>query len=187
MGTLLLSPRMFFDDDDDIVGLAAGRGRRRGLDPPAALVFSPGSQFSLSESPDGDAISPLSFSFVESCSCAALLRYCKRARLDCALPSFGFLMPCLLVVFLDESCCWGFRLLVFALRAAELLVERMRLMAATAEPLDSRSAWAVSSSRTSPSARICQVRASRERPRPREGTNGGIEELLVWVGYGMAL
>jgi hypothetical protein len=53
-----------------------------------------------------------------------------------------------------------------------MLVERIRLIAATAEPDDSFSACVVSSSRASASAQNSQVRASRERPVGRRGTNG---------------
>lgn len=174
VGILWLSPRIVFE----FKGLSAraeGRGRRRGL-----AGASPGSQFSLSESPEGDLISP-SFSLSAIISWA-LLVYCNLARLDCALPNFGF-FPFLL------GSCWDlvmFRLVELVFRAV-LLVDRMRLIAATADPFDSRSAWAVSSSLTSPSARICHVRASRERPLPSDGTNGEIDELLAWVGYGSAL
>jgi hypothetical protein len=114
----------------------AGRGRRCGL-----LPFSPGTQFSLSESPDGDLVKEFSPLLDRTCFDNGTPIFCNLARLDMALPSFGFFPRVL-----DSGLADGaLRLLLFDFKAV-LLVERMRLIAATADPLDSFSACVVSSS-----------------------------------------
>ena len=119
--------------------------------------FSSGSQFSLSESPEGDRARVVSL-------------YCNRARLDEARPNFG-LLPCL-----DSTFGAGaFRLLMLDFKLL-LLVDRSRLIAATAEPLDSFSACVVSSSLASVSQQNSQVRESRERPLLNLGTAAKLDE-----------
>jgi hypothetical protein len=81
----------------------------------------------LSESPEGDLIKP-SFPPLDK-FCDGFSVFCNLARLDIALPSFGFL-PCLLESGLADG---ALRLLLFVLRA-ELLVDLIRLIAATADP-----------------------------------------------------
>lgn len=125
--------------------------------------FPSGSQFSLSESPEDDRVKFLPL-------------YCNRARLDEARPSFGFL-PCL-----DSTFGTGaFRLLILDFKLL-LLVDRSRLIAATAEPLDSFSACVVSSSLASVSQQNSQVRESRERPLLSRGTAGKLDNrCATWT------
>lgn len=59
------------------------------------------------------------------------------------------------------------------------LDDRSRLMAAMAEPLDSCSAWAVSSSRLSESAHDSHAWTSLERPR---ASRGGSELVRAEMG-----
>lgn len=160
---VLLSPRTVLAGASlpRLVGwviLPEGKGRRRGFAP-----FTAGLQFSLSESPEGDLIRP-SLRLV-LLSCRTLPGVWSLARLELALPSLGF-FPVILASRFEEGVL---RLLLFVLRA-ELLVERRRLIAARAEPLDSFSAWAVNSSRASESQQNSQVRVSLELP---EGSRGG--------------
>jgi hypothetical protein len=84
-----------------------------------------------------------------------------------ALSSFGFFS------LLPSFCLEGgaLRLLPLDLRA-ELLADRSKLIAATAEPLDSCSACVVSSSRASESQKNSQFRASLERPLGSRGMSG---------------
>lgn len=123
----------------------------------------------MSESPDGEPIRPGlglfdwdSESFKDD-----LAVPCSLARLDDALPSFG------LFSWLPKSCLdsGALRLLPLDLRA-ELLADRSRLMAATAEPFDSCSAWVVSSSRASESQKNSQFRESLDRPLGSRGMRG---------------
>jgi len=65
---------------------------------------------------------------------------------------------------------------------AELLVDRSRLIAATAEPFDSFSAWVVSSSRASASQQNSHVRASLDRPLARRGTTIAVERGFLGSG-----
>lgn len=72
-----------------------------------------------------------------------------------------------------------------------LLVERRRLIAATADPLASFSACVVSSSRDSASHANCHVRASRDRPLGKRGTSGsaagdrgrGPKDIALWLRW----
>ena len=66
-----------------------------------------------------------------------------------------------------------------------LLDDRIRLIAATAEPCDSFSARVVSSSRAAGSQQNSQVRASRDRPLVRRGTNGALaKSYALWLRLG---
>lgn len=166
--TLWLSPRtvrMF----DWLHARLEGRGRRRELPPPSC-----GTQFSLSESPEGERIKPSLPMPDVSCSRFELdlAVPCSLARLDVALPNLGFL-PSLLKSWLRVD---AFLLFAFGFKA-ELLVDRMRLMAAIAEPLDSFSACSVRASRASESQQDSHVRASFERPVGRWGN--GVSAFLI--------
>lgn len=59
-----------------------------------------------------------------------------------------------------------------------MFVDLSKLIAATADPLDSFSACVVSSSRASVSQQNSQVRASRDRPSGIRGTNGALNEAF---------
>lgn len=59
---------------------------------------------------------------------------------------------------------------------AELLADRSRLIAATAEPFDSCSACVVSSSRVSESQKNSQLRESLDRPLGNRGASGPFAE-----------
>jgi hypothetical protein len=157
----------FTPDDRKELLLGSCRTRRRFCDacPPCARRCelpdsSWGSQFSLSESPDGEWVTPLPV-------------YCNLARLEAARPSFGFLP----LGFMSDFVIGELRLLAFAFKLVEL-VERSRLIAATAEPLDSFSACIVSSSRASVSQQNSHVLVSRDRPLGIRGMPGKGREAL---------
>ena len=97
---------------------------------------------------------------------------CIRATLLLARPSLAFFAedvrgPCDALRFDELDRRMPGLLLSFRrpLRLEELLLDRSRLIAATAEPEDSFSACLVSSSRVSASQHDAQAWTSRERPR----------------------
>lgn len=158
------------------LGDPAPNGRRFALTegPFRGLLAPFGLQFSLSESPDGDwrmvEIFP-SFKSGErgaelSCPC------CRIALLDEVRLNRGFL-PC---------CAWPVNggALRFALFGwSMLLVDRSRLIAAAAEPVDSFSACVVNSSRLSESQHCTHARALRDLLR---GKLGGKLSVRVEMG-----
>jgi len=149
-------------DCDGLSGLFEGNGRRLTMFPPSC-----GIQFSLSESPEGDPIRVGLDLFDWDDTKDGFPVPCSLARLELALPSFG-LFSLLLESRRDGG---ALRLLLLDLRA-ELLEDRSKLIAATAEPLDSCSACVVSSSRASESQKNSQFRASLDRPLGSRGMTG---------------
>lgn len=142
-------------------------GAFRGILSPAGL------QFSLSESPEGDRVTAgasLGFNAGDIGEIGFPI-CCMTALLDMVLFNRGFLPGS------DFHLIGGaFRFTPFGCRTP--LVDLRRLMAATAEPLDSFSAWVVSSSRESESQHCSHTCASRDRPFRRLGGKSPVRAVM---------
>jgi hypothetical protein len=155
-----------------------GSGRLRRWRPRGALPSPTGTQFSLSESvgeasrDETSTLLGLTFSRDKSWAEEGVTKLSSRPVLVLARLSFVRLAE-------SERCS----LEAGALRLPEPLGcstlpldDRSRLMAAVAEPVDSHSASAVSSSRVSASAHDSQARTSLDLPRP---SRGGCDDSIV--------